>query len=258
MSILQIIYIIISISILIITGGCLPSVERLNDIGRAPQMNQIESPVLQENYKPVSWPHNEVETLKNQESDKKNSNSLWKTAYKVPFRKANSISIGEIIKIKIVIDDRATINNSTERSRGEKREAKDTPNITGVLPDKVMHALPFVDAMGNLITSGNSKNRGEGKISRNEKMKMDIAAMVTQILPNGNLIINGNQQIRINHELREISIEGIVRPEDIDSNNSISSDKIAEARISYGGRGLISDVQQPKIGNQIIDMVSPF
>jgi flagellar L-ring protein precursor FlgH len=99
---------------------------------------------------------------------------------------------------------------------------------------------------------------GKGSVNRSEALQTNVAAVVTQVLPNGNLVVEGKQEIRVNYEVRELIVAGIVRPEDIQSDNTIDSTKIAQARIAYGGRGQISDVQQMRYGNQVLDVFLPF
>ena len=115
-----------------------------------------------------------------------------------------------------------------------------------------------IDPTNLLELDSNTDSTGSGKISRDEQIEVKIAAVISQVLPNGNLVIHGRQEYRVNYEARELQIAGIIRPEDISSTNSIVYEKIAEARISYGGRGQISDLQQPRYGQQVLDIFFPF
>ena len=166
--------------------------------------------------------------------------------------------IGDIIKVTINIQDKANMNNSTQNSRTGK-ESLGGPIFMGFEKELERRLLPDGANPSKLVDVGTSNSmQGSGQITRQEVIVSEIAAMITKILPNGNFLIQGSQEIRVNYELREVTIKGIVRPQDITSNNEISYDQVAEARISYGGRGNISDVQQPRLGYQILEAVSPF
>lgn len=164
---------------------------------------------------------------------------------------------GDILTVVIEIDDRAEISNSTSRSRSGS-ESLGLPQLFGI-PQRLDRRLPEGASAADAVSiTSSSASDGDGSVSRNERLELRVAATILDVMPNGVLAISGNQEVRVNNELRELLVSGFVRPEDITRQNEISYDKIASARISYGGRGHISDVQQPRYGQQIVDSLLPF
>lgn len=164
---------------------------------------------------------------------------------------------GDIMTVVIEIDDKAEISNSSSRKRTGSEDVS-IPSFFG-LPQRINERLPAgatMDPAVELTTS--SKTSGDGSIKRKEKLTLRVAATITGVLPNGILQIEGSQEVRVNNEVRELLVSGYVRPEDISRQNEITYDKIASARISYGGRGDISRVQKPRYGHQLADRVLPF
>jgi flagellar L-ring protein precursor FlgH len=161
-----------------------------------------------------------------------------------------SARIGDIITVVIAINDSASIGNSSGRSQ----TTKDGVAIDFGFSTNSSSSLPTVTS----DLSSNSSSQGQGTIARSEQIQVSVAAVVTRVLPNGYLMVSGSQEVRVNYELRRLTVAGFVRPSDISHNNTISYDRIAEARISYGGRGRLNDVQQPAWGQQLYDNVRPF
>jgi flagellar L-ring protein precursor FlgH len=200
---------------------------------------------------PVSMPMPPPETAQRQ------PNSLWRSGSRAFFKDQRATRVGDLITVLVEISDQGKLDNSTTRSRNNS-DAAGMPKFLGYetllnkyLPDAVTpEALIEFNAQTN--------NSGTGSIDRKEDIKLKIAAVVTQVLPNGNLVLRGSQQVTVNFEMRELQIHGIIRPEDISSINTIGYEKIAEARIIYGGRGQMTDVQQPRYGQQIYDIFFPF
>lgn len=191
--------------------------------------------------------------------------SLWSNAPGSLFHDRRARELGDILTVLIEIDDSASLNNSTDRSRsGEDTVA--SPTVYGlqgvaarVAQSVSKHLLPGeIDPLEGVSASGSSTSSGSGKVERDESISLRIAARVVQVLPNGHLVVTGNQEVRVNFELRDLQVAGIIRPEDITRQNTISYDRMANARISYGGRGQITDFQQPRIGQQLVDLISPF
>jgi flagellar L-ring protein FlgH len=180
--------------------------------------------------------------------------SAWHDSAADLFRDARAMRVGDVITVKISIKDKAVIDNSTNRSR------ESTTNLD--------QSLKYGAAIGGLNRSGDASVQGggsakteatgKGGVTRSESIDLVIAAVVTEVLPNGNLVIRGTQEVRVNFEVRELTVGGIVRPRDVATDNSVSYERIAEARISYGGRGRITEVQQPAWGQQLIDAIAPF
>lgn len=164
---------------------------------------------------------------------------------------------GDILTIVIEIDERAEISNATERSRSAG-ESMGVPQFFGI-PQTLARDLPAGAGIDPAVSANsNSSHSGDGSVRRREKLTLRVAATVVEVLPNGVFRVEGSQEVRVNFEIRELLVTGFVRPEDISRQNEITYDKIAAARISYGGRGQITDVQQPRIGQQLADIVLPF
>jgi flagellar L-ring protein FlgH len=234
--------------ILSVASGC-SSIDRLSQIGEKPKLTEIENPTAQPGYKPVQMPMPKPETVSY------NANSLWRNGSRAFFKDQRASRIGDILTVTVNITDKANIANETQRSR----TAKDDSGITDFIGSKTLGAQAQKVLPGRILTADStSSSDGKGSVNRQEALQTNVAAVVTQLLPNGNLVVEGKQEIRVNFEIRELIVAGIVRPEDIQSDNTIDSSKIAQARIAYGGRGQLMDVQQPRYGQQVMDVLLPF
>lgn len=231
-----------------VAGGC-SSIDRLSAIGEKPTLTAIENPTAQAGYKPVQMP------MPKPEAASYNANSLWRNGSRAFFKDQRAHQIGDILTVTVNFTDKANIANETQRSRTNKEDS----GITDFAGSKTLGAGAQKVLPGRLLTADSSASSdGKGSVQRQENLQTSVAAVVTQLLPNGNLVVEGKQEIRVNFEIRELIVAGIVRPEDIQSDNTIDSAKIAQARIAYGGRGQISDVQQPRYGQQVLDVLLPF
>lgn len=235
---------------LLLLSGC-GATSRLANIGKAPEMTPIENPANNKQYKKVAMPMPTIETVK------KENNSLWASNRQTFFKDQRANNIGDILTVMIDIKDKADLKNETERNRDADENVK-LDNMLGI-ESQLTKVLPEGVTGPNLVgTTAESTFKGDGKTKREEKVQMKLAATVTQILPNGNMLIQGRQEVRVNFEKRILELAGIIRPEDITTDNSIPYEKVAEARISYGGKGQITDVQQPRYGQQVYDILFPF
>ncbi len=183
--------------------------------------------------------------------------SLWTGDRQSLLGDRRAMQRGDILTVVIEIDERAEISNTSARSRNGS-ESLGIPSLLGV-PQRLDRRLPEGATMAGAVSlDSSSESRGTGSVRRNEKLTLRVAATIVDMLPNGVLAIQGSQEVRVNFEMRELSVSGFVRPADISRQNEITYDKIAAARVSYGGRGQISDMQQPRVGQQILDAVLPF
>jgi flagellar L-ring protein precursor FlgH len=229
------------------SGGC-AAIDRLKLVGEQPPLSAIENPTAQPGYKPVQMPMPAAQPASY------NPNSLWRNGSRAFFKDQRAHQVGDILTIKVKITDKAEIENATKRKRVNKEDSgvddffgkQKLPIMNTALPTRIFTA----DSTGS--------SEGEGSVNRSEELRTNVAGVITQVLPNGNLVVEGKQEVRVNFEIRELIVAGIVRPEDIESDNTIESTKIAQARIAYGGRGQITDVQQPRYGQQVLDVLLPF
>ena len=231
-----------------VASGC-SSIDRLSQIGEQPKLAAVENPTAQPGYKPVQMPMPKPETASY------NANSLWRNGSRAFFKDQRASRIGDILTVTVNITDKANIANETQRSRSSKEDS----GITDFAGSKLLTGNAAKVLPGRLLTTDSTASTdGKGSVNRQEALQTNVAAVVTQLLPNGNLVVEGKQEIRVNCEIRELVVAGIVRPEDIQSDNTIDSSKIAQARIAYGGRGQLTDVQQQRYGQQLFDVILPF
>jgi len=221
---------------------------RLASIGSAPALTTIENPTSQAGYKPVNMPMPAPERVAY------SPNSLFISGKRGFFKDQRASRVGDILTVQVTISDKASFTNTSARSRTSSNDA----GAGGVIGSLFNAAVPDVTASGAIELKSGLTDSGNGSVDRAETLKTQVAAVVVQVLPNGNLVIEGRQEVRVNFEVRDLIVAGIVRPEDIGAANTIPSAKIAEARISYGGRGQITDVQQPRYGQQFMDAILPF
>jgi flagellar L-ring protein precursor FlgH len=228
--------------------GC-AAIDRISKIGEQPHLSSIDNPTAAPGYRPVQMP------MPTPQPATYNPNSLWRSGSRAFFKDQRARQVGDILTVMVNITDKAAIANETQRSRVNKEDS----GISDFIGSKTLGNPANKVLPGRILTAdSNMSNDGKGSVNRQEALQTNVAAVVTQVLPNGNLVVEGKQEIRVNFEMRELVVAGIVRPEDIQSDNTIDSSKIAEARIAYGGRGQITDIQQPRYGQQLLDVVLPF
>ena len=231
-------------------AGC-NALSRLSEVGSEPQLTAIENPAVLHDNQPVSMPMPPPMAVERQ------ANSLWRPGSRAFLKDQRASQVGDILTVVIDIEDEATISNTSARSRANTEDSALSSflgfeaHLDKVLPEAV-------DSNDLVDLESNSSSQGTGSVNRDETINLRVAALVTQVMPNGNLVIAGRQEVRVNYEVRELQVAGMIRPEDITNVNTVSYDQIAEARVSYGGRGHISDVQQPRYGQQIYDIIWPF
>lgn len=231
-------------------SGC-GAAERISNIGQPPEMSQITDPTLATNYQPIALPMPAPEPVERQAA------SLWRPGSRAFFRDQRASRVGDILTVTIDIDDSAALSNSTATTRATGEDAA----LNALLGYEADLADVFPETINNANLAdfdSDSSNSGSGSVDRAEEISLRIAVLITQVLPNGNLVVQGRQEVRVNFELRELIISGVIRPEDVRADNTVGYDQIAEARISYGGRGQLTDVQQPRYGEQLFDIIMPF
>ena len=234
------------IPLCVVLAGC----GDLNRVGRAPEFSPMQA----------SYEHSAMYSTLPVSTDERgptDHSSLWTSQRSSLLGDHRASARGDILTVVVEIDDQAQFANSTDRTRGGA-ETMGMPQLFGI-PQRLDATLPPGASSASLVsTRSNSTFSGDGSVARNEKVTLRLAVTVVEELPNGVLRIEGQQEVRVNNELRQLIISGYVRPDDVSRKNEVTYDKIAQAQISYGGRGLIMDAQQPRYGQQLVDQLVPF
>ncbi len=227
------------------------SIERLSRVGDPPPLAPITDPTADPRWRPVSMP------MPNAQTPPPLDNSLWRQGSRTFLRDQRAAQVGDLVTVLVAVTDEAELRNQTTRGR-TNAQAMGMPAMLG-LEASVPRVFPSTLSPSSMVdTSSSANNVGTGELRRAETITLRIAATVLQVLPNGNMVVQGRQQMRVNSELRDLTLAGVVRPQDIASDNTVRHDRLAEARISYGGRGTMSDVQAPRYGQEILDIIVPF
>jgi flagellar L-ring protein precursor FlgH len=230
---------------LLLLPGC-GTLQALSEVGRPPAMTPTSNPTGSPSYRPITMP------MPRPQIEPTEANSLWRQGSRAFFKDQRAANAGDLITVLVNISDAAVLQDQTSAGR-TGGETLGVPNFFG-LENKVRGASP-----GSLVSASSTGiATGTASVQRNETVTLRLAGVVTQVLPNGNLCIAASQEVRVNSELRVLRVSGVIRPQDIASDNTITHDRIAEARISYGGRGQLTQVQTPRYGQQLLDILLPF
>ena len=230
--------------------GC-GALTRLSEVGRPPEMTPSSDPTADPKYHPITMPMPHPQTAPAE------ANSLWRQGSRAFFKDQRASQVGDIITVVVNITDAADLKNQSNEGR-TGNEGMGLPNMFGF--ESALPRILSKAVNASQLVSANSTGTatGTGEIKRTEAVTLRLAGVVTQVLPNGNLAISARQEVRVNSELRQLELSGVIRPQDIASDNTVQHDRLAEARISYGGRGQLTDVQTPRYGQQLLDTLLPF
>ena len=232
----------------LLLAGC-GGLTRLSEVGRPPAMTPTEDPTQDPKWRPVTMPMPAAQAASSE------ANSLWRSGSRAFFKDQRAARVGDIVTVTVNMNDTANMKNVTATTRSSA-ESAGMPQFFGMqtlLPKTIVDPSKLLS-----VSSGNNNNDGAGQIQRNEAVTVRLAGVVTQVLPNGNLVVAARQEFRVDSELRELLVTGVIRPEDIASDNTVPHDRMAEARISYGGRGQVTEVQRARWGQQLMDILLPF
>jgi flagellar L-ring protein precursor FlgH len=226
--------------------GC-GTLTKLSEVGRDPAMTPTEDPTKDPKWRPLTMP------MPAPQPSPTEANALWRSGSRAFFKDQRAAQVGDIVTVLVNMNDSANLKNNTTSTRASTDNAG-MPNFFGAesLIPKTVTASSLLSAK-----SGNS-NIGTGQIQRNEAVTLRLAGTVTQVLANGNLVVAARQEFMVNGELRDLQVTGVIRPQDIASDNTVPHDRMAEARISYGGRGQLTDLQRARWGQQMMDILMPF
>lgn len=230
----------------LLLAGC-GALSRLSDLGRPPTMTPISDPTLARSYRPLTMPMPPLQPVPADLA------SLWRPGSRAFFKDQRAAQVGDLLTVLVDITDNADMQDNTTATR-TGTENMGIPNLFGLKQQLVQSAL----GANSLATNSTNSNTSTGQIKRNESVTLRLAGTITQVLPNGNFVVSARQEVRVNSELRVLQVSGIVRPQDITGDNTITHDRMAEARISYGGRGQLTDLQTPRYGQQLMDVLLPF
>ena len=227
-------------------GGC-GMLTRMSEVGRPPAMTPIEDPTQDPKWRPVSMP------MPGRQPSPNEPNALWRSGSRAFFKDQRAAQVGDIVTVLVHMNDAANLKNVTSAVRSSS-ESGGLPTFFGL-----QTMLPAAINPSTLISAAsNNSNIGTGQIQRTEAVTLRLAGIVTQVLPNGNLVVAASQEFMVNSELRELRATGVIRPQDIASDNTVLHDRMAEARIAYGGRGQLTELQRARWGQQMMDILMPF
>ena len=229
-------------------AGC-GTLQKLSELGRPPEMSKSTDPTKDPGYRPMSMPMPKPHEAPNE------ANALWRSGSRAFFKDQRAAQVGDIVTVVVSMTDSAKLNNVTTltRTSGEQAGIPDFAGLTSRLG-----ATSVIDPSKLISLSSSNNNSGNGQIQRGEAVTLRLAGVITQVLPNGNLVVAARQEFVVNSELRELRVAGVIRPQDIASDNTVLHDRMAEARIQYGGRGQMTDLQTTRWGQQLMDILLPF